>query len=77
MKDMFAQGGSGSVGIKTNKQAIARHFGVKQSEVIYCEVGKDIAGYKVIYDKVSQRSYSLPTTLPVGTVIVSLANGSE
>lgn len=75
MKDMFAQGGSGSVGIKTNKQAIARHFGVKQSEVIYCEVGKDIAGYKVIYDKVSQRSYSLPTTLPVGTVIVSFADG--
>ncbi|EAA6070212.1 right-handed parallel beta-helix repeat-containing protein [Salmonella enterica subsp. enterica] len=72
---MFAQGGSGSVGIKTNKQAIARHFGVKQSEVIYCEVGKDIAGYKVIYDKVSQRSYSLPTTLPVGTVIVSFADG--
>jgi lysophospholipase L1-like esterase len=75
MKDMFAQGGSGSVGIKTNKQAIARHFGVKQSEVIYCEVGKDIAGYKVIYDKVSQRSYSLPTTLPAGTVIVSFVDG--
>ncbi len=75
MKDMFAQGGSGSVGIKTNKQAIARHFGVKQSEVIYCEVGKDIAGYKVIYDKVSQRSYSLPSTLPVGTVIVSFVDG--
>lgn len=75
MKDMFAQGGSGSVGIKTNKQAIARHFGVKQSEVIYCEVGKDIAGYKVIYDKVSQRSYSLPTNPPAGTVIVSFADG--
>lgn len=75
MKDMFAQGGSGSVGIRTNKQAIARHFGVKQSEVIYCEVGKDIAGYKVIYDKVSQRSYSLLTNLPAGTEIVSFTDG--
>lgn len=75
MNEMFSQGGKGSVGIQTSKQAIARHFGVKQSEVVYYEVGKDIAGYKVIYDKVSQRSYSLPTNPPAGTVIVSFADG--
>jgi hypothetical protein len=75
MNEMFSQGGKGSVGIQTNKQAIARHFGVKQSEVIYAEVGKDIAGYKVIYDKVTQKSYSLPTVLNTGTTIVSLSVG--
>lgn len=72
MKDMFAQGGSGSAGIKTNKQAIARYFGVKQSEVVYFSPGAPLTGYKVIYDKESQRAYSLPV-LPVGTTAVSLS----
>ncbi|MCW6831743.1 hypothetical protein [Salmonella enterica] len=44
MKDMFAQGGSGSVGIKTNKQAIARHFGVKQSEICYAKPSQPLMG---------------------------------
>lgn len=71
MNEMFSQGGKGSTGILTNKQAIARKFGVKQSEVVYFAVGVDLGGYKVIYDKTTQRAYSLPV-LPVGTPAVSL-----
>lgn len=71
MNEMFSQGGKGSTGILTNKQAIARKFGVKQNEVVYFAVGVDLGGYKVIYDKTTQRAYSLPV-LPVGTTAVSL-----
>ena len=71
MNEMFSQGGKGSTGILTNKQAIARKFGVKQNEVVYFTVGVDLGGYKVIYDKTTQRAYSLPA-LPVGTTAVSL-----
>lgn len=74
MKDMFAQGGSGSAGIKTNKQAVARHFGVKQSEVTYFSVGAVLSGYKVIYDKETQRAYSLPSDLGSGVTAISLSN---
>lgn len=74
MKDLFSQGG-GSTGIKTNKQAIARHYCVKPSEVTYFSVGGTLNGYKVLYDKVSQRSYSLPVGIPSGITMVSLVNG--
>ena len=50
MNEMFSQGGKGSTGILTNKQAVARQFGVKQSEVVYFSVGAVLSGYKVIYD---------------------------
>lgn len=72
MNEMFSQGGKGSAGILTNKQAIARKFSVKQNEVVYFSVGVDLGGYKVIYDKATQRAYSLPV-LPVGTTAVSLS----
>ena len=72
MNELFSQGGKGSTGILTNKQAIARNFGVKQNEVVYFAVGVDLGGYKVIYDKATQRAYSLPV-LPVGTAAVSLS----
>lgn len=72
MNELFSQGGKGSTGILTNKQAIARKFGVKQNEVVYFAVGVDLGGYKVIYDKTTQRAYSLPV-LPVGTTAVSLS----
>ena len=75
MKDMFAQGGSGSTGIKTNKQAVARDFGVKQSEVTYATVGQDISGYKVLYDKASQRAFFIPAGLPSGSNLISFTNG--
>lgn len=71
MNEMFSQGGKGSTGILTNKQAIARKFGVKQNEVVYFFVGVDLGGYKVIYDKSTQRAYSLPV-LPAGTTAISL-----
>lgn len=73
MNEMFSQGGKGSTGILTNKQAVARHFGVKQSEVIYFSVGALLGGYKVIYDKVTQRAYSLPANLGSGVTAVSLS----
>lgn len=73
MNEMFSQGGKGSTGILTNKQAIARKFGVKQSEVVYFSVGALLDGYKVIYDKVTQRAYSLPANLGSGVTAVSLS----
>lgn len=63
MNELFSQGGKGSTGILTNKQAIARKFGVKQNEVVYFSVGVDLGGYKVIYDKETQRAYSLPADI--------------
>jgi len=72
MNELFAQGGKGSTGILTNKQAIARKFGVKQSEVVYFTDGAVISGYKVIYDKETQRAYSLPTDIAPGTTGASL-----
>lgn len=71
MRSQFDQGG-GSTGILTNKMAIARQFGVKQSEVIYFSPGVDLYGYKVIYDKTTQRAYSLPSGITAGTTAVSL-----
>lgn len=73
MNEMFSQGGKGSTGILTNKQAVARHFGVKQSEVVYFSVGALLDGYKVIYDKITQRAYSLPANLGSGVTTVSLS----
>ena len=73
MNEMFSQGGKGSTGILTNKQAIARHFGVKQSEVLYFSVGALLDGYKVIYDKATQRAYSLPANLGSEVTAVSLS----
>lgn len=72
MNELFSQGGSGSAGVKTNKQAIARHFGVKQSDVVYFTAGGSLDGYKVIYDKATQRSYSLPV-FASGTTMTSLS----
>lgn len=72
MNEMFSQGGKGSTGILTNKQAIARKFGVKQNEVVYFAVGAVISGYKVIYDKETQRAYSLPIDIAPGTTATSL-----
>ena len=72
MNEMFSQGGKGSTGILTNKQAIARKFGVKQNEVVYFSVGVDLGGYKVIYDKSTQRAYSLPADIGSGVTAVSL-----
>lgn len=73
MNELFSQGGKGSTGILTNKQAIARKFGVKQSEVVYFSVGAALTGYKVIYDKESQKAYSLPANLGSEVTAVSLS----
>ena len=73
MNELFSQGGKGSTGILTNKQAVARHFGVKQSEVVYFSVGAVLTGYKVIYDKVAQRAYTLPADIGSGVTAVSLS----
>lgn len=74
MNEMFSQGGKGSTGILTNKQAIARKFGVEHSEVCYAKPSQPLTGYKVIYDKNTQRAYSLPIGL-TGTVISMDSNG--
>lgn len=76
MNELFSQGGKGSTGILTNKQAIARKFGVKQSEVVYFSGGVDLGGYKVIYDKETQRAYSLPAGIASGTTAISLSTAA-
>lgn len=73
MNELFSQGGKGSTGILTNKQAIARKFGVKQNEVVYFSVGALLSGYKVIYDKTTQRAYTLPADIGSGVTAVSLS----
>lgn len=52
---------------EVNKQSIARNFGVNDNEVCYAKPGQILDGYKVIYDRVTQRSYRLPAGL-VGVV---------
>lgn len=77
MKDMFAQGGSGSAGIKTNKQAIARTYNVKVNEVIYSnDFSSTLDGKKIIYDKANQYAWRLPSGIPTGAVIVSLTGST-
>lgn len=77
MKDMFAQGGSGSAGIKTNKQAIARACNVKVSEVIYSnDTITTLDGKKVIYDKPNQYIWGLPSGIPSGATIVSVTGST-
>lgn len=75
MKDLFAQGGSGSAGIKTNKQAIARKYNVTEGEVTYADVGAPLTGYKVIYSKSERKSYSLPGSIGTGVTLISLVKG--
>ncbi|UGL60234.1 tail fibers protein [Salmonella phage vB_SenAc-pSC20] len=73
MNPQFAQP-KGSTSKESNKDSIARKFGCKKSEVVYAKSGQSLSGYKVIYDKVSQRAYALPSN--IGTVTVtSLVDG--
>lgn len=74
MNPQFSQP-KGSVSKETNKDSIARKFGCKKSEVLYAKPGAVLTGYKVIYDKVTQRSYALPSNLPAGATITSLTDG--
>lgn len=74
MNPQFSQP-KGSVSKETNKDSIARKFGCKKSEVLYAKAGAVLTGYKVIYDKVTQRSYALPSNLPAGATITSLTDG--
>ncbi|QIO03213.1 tail spike protein [Salmonella phage pertopsoe] len=73
MNPQFAQP-KGSTSKETNKDSIARKFGCKKSEVIYAKSGQSLSGYKVIYDKVSQRAYALPSNIGAVTV-TSLVDG--
>ncbi|EHJ9376289.1 hypothetical protein KB816_003004 [Salmonella enterica] len=73
MNPQFTQP-KGSTSKETNKDSIARKFGCKKSEVVYAKTGQSLSGYKVIYDKVSQRAYSLPSNIGAVTV-TSLVDG--
>lgn len=77
MKDLFAQGGSGSAGIKTNKQAIARAYNIKTSEVIYStDHTAPLDGKKALYDKPNQLVWGIPTGIPSGATIVSVTGST-
>lgn len=72
MSNSFNQGGRGSTGHDTNKQSIARKFGVKENEVIYFKPGVDLGGYKVIYDKSTQRAWTIEPVQESGVLAVSI-----
>ncbi len=73
MNPQFAQP-KGSTSKESNKDSIARKFGCKKSEVVYAKSGQSLSGYKVIYDKVTQRAYALPSNIGAVTV-TSLVDG--
>lgn len=52
---------------------VARVTNVKDTEVVYFSVGAALSGYKVIYDKETQRAYPLPADIAPGTTAVSLS----
>lgn len=70
MNNQLAQP-KGSTAKIVNKQSIARIAQCKTSEVTYTSLGAPLAGYKVIYDKVAQVAYWLPTELPSNSVLES------
>ena len=55
---------------------VARATNVKDTEVVYFSVGAALSGYKVIYDKETQRAYPLPADIAPGTTAVSLSSSA-
>lgn len=55
---------------------VARTTNVKDTEVVYFSVGAALSGYKVIYDKETQRAYPLPADIAPGTTAVSLSSSA-
>ena len=55
---------------------VARVTNVKDTEVVYFSVGAVLSGYKVIYDKETQRAYPLPADIVPGTTAVSLSSSA-
>ena len=55
---------------------VARVTNVKDTEVVYFSVGAALSGYKVIYDKETQRAYPLPADIVPGTTAVSLSSSA-
>lgn len=64
----------GSTSVYANKQMVARKFGVNVSDVVISKPGASLSGKKVIFDKTSERAYTLPSNM-VSTSIVSLVDG--
>lgn len=62
------------VAVETNKQAIARKFDIKASEVVYAKADVPLYGYRAIYDQQSQFTYSLPK-MQADESLVTLADG--
>ncbi|ANM47214.1 tail fiber protein [Serratia phage vB_Sru_IME250] len=56
MKTQFNQP-QGSTSRETNKEAIARVYGIKKSDVAYVNNGLIVDDYKILYDKATQTSY--------------------
>lgn len=66
MNNQFTQPKNG-VSKETNKEAIARIFGVHKSEVEYLEIGESITGLSIVYEKDSQTTWMNDTA--TGTII--------
>lgn len=63
----------GSTTFYSNRQAVARKFGVKSTQVVYAVSGVSLTGAKVIFDPITERSYALPTNLT--STFVDLTDG--
>lgn len=66
MNNQFTQPKNG-VSKETNKEAIARIYGVLKSEVEYLEIGESITGLSILYEKDSQTAWMNDTA--TGTII--------
>lgn len=66
MNNQFTQPKNG-VSKETNKEAIARIYGVLKSEVEYLEIGESITGLSIVYEKDSQTTWMNDTA--TGTII--------
>lgn len=58
-----------------NETTFTPDFTTYGVQSLYAKTGAGLTGYKVIYDKVSQRSYALPSNLPAGATITSMTDG--
>lgn len=66
MNNQFTQPKNG-VSKETNKEAIARIYGVLKSEVEYLEIGAPITGLSIVYEKETQSTWMNDTA--TGTII--------
>lgn len=59
----------GAVSKETNREAIARVFGLKKSQVSYLKVDTVVSDITILYDELTQTSWTKGSTVIVGSII--------